>query len=243
MEISYHYLGAKFQLGNHEKIELLLNKIYKLEVETHELKQKKFFVYYSNMIRLYASTYQYKKAEQLLINLNKELPTIITHLSISNKLTLFLNSSILQFALGNYNASLDYLNAYFEIADNSFRKDAFKFALIFNLFIHLKLGNLQLLENLLKNIKQGFRKEKQIFLYEKILIEFLSKTIGSINKKEKINLLKRTKMQLEEIKIDIIQKDAMRYFNYTRWFESQILQIPYTEMPEYLEKLDKSMEV
>ena len=50
-------------------------------------------------------------------------------------------------------------------------------------------------------------------------------------------------MQLEEIKIDIIQKDAMRYFNYTRWFESQILQIPYTEMPEYLEKLDKSMEV
>jgi hypothetical protein len=177
------------------------------------------------------------------LNLNKELPTIITHLSISNKLTLFLNSSILQFALGNYNASLDYLNAYFEIADNSFRKDAFKFALIFNLFIHLKLGNLQLLENLLKNIKQGFRKEKQIFLYEKILIEFLSKTIGSINKKEKINLLKRTKMQLEEIKIDIIQKDAMRYFNYTRWFESQILQIPYTEMPEYLEKLDKSMEV
>ena len=243
MEISYHYLGAKFQLGNHEKIELLLNKIYKLEVDTYELKQKKFFVYYSNMIRLYASTYQYKKAEQLLIDLNKELPTIITHLSISNKLTLFLNSSILQFALGNYNASLDYLNAYFEIADNSFRKDAFKFALIFNLFIHLKLGNLQLLENLLKNIKQGFRKEKQIFLYEKILIEFLSKTIGNINKKEKINLLKRTKMQLEEIKIDIIQKDAMRYFNYTRWFESQILQIPYTEMPEYLEKLDKSMEV
>ena len=95
----------------------------------------------------------------------------------------------------------------------------------------------------MKNIKQGFRKEKQIFLYEKILIEFLSKTIGSINKKEKINLLKRTKMQLEEIKIDIIQKDAMRYFNYTRWFESQILQIPYTKMPEYLEKLDKSMEV
>ena len=61
--------------------------------------------------------------------------------------------------MGELTASLDYLNAYFEIADNSFRKDAFKFALIFNLFIHLKLGNLQLLENLLKNIKQGFRKE------------------------------------------------------------------------------------
>jgi hypothetical protein len=49
--------------------------------------------------------------------------------------------------------------------------------------------------------------------------------------------MKKTKIQLEEIKIDIIQKDAMRYFNFPRWFESQILQIPYKQMPEYLEKL------
>jgi hypothetical protein len=237
MEISYHFIGAKFQIGKYDKIELSLKKIYNLEVETNELKQKKFFIYYSNMMRFYASTYQYKKAEQLLTDFNKELPSIIKHLSISNKLTLFLNSSILQFALGNYDVSLEYLNAYFEIADNSFRKDAFKFALIFNLFIHFKLGNLQLLENLLKNIKQSFRKEKQIFLYEKILIDFLSKAIGNINKKDKIKLMKKTKIQLEEIKIDIIQKDAMRYFNFPRWFESQILQIPYKQMPEYLEKL------
>lgn len=243
LEITYHFLGAKFQLRNYDRIEILLNNIYKLEVDNFELKQKKFFIYYSNMIRLYASTYQYKKAEILLSELYQELPKISKHLKISNKLTIFLNSSILQFALGNYSSSLDYLNAYFEIADKSFRIDAYKFASIFNLFIHLKLGNLRLMENLLKNIKLSFRKEKKIFLYEQILLNYLSKTTLNLNKKEQINLLKITKNQLEEIKENIIEKDAMRYFNFTRWFESQIHQIPYTEMPQYLEKLDKRQEI
>ena len=99
------------------------------------------------------------------------------------------------------------------------------------------------MENLLKNIKLSFRKEKKIFLYEQILLNYLSKTTLNLNKKEQINLLKITKNQLEEIKENIIEKDAMRYFNFTRWFESQIHQIPYTEMPQYLEKLDKRQEI
>lgn len=236
LEITYHIIGAKFQLEAFDDINNELNYIHKLKVEKWDTNQRKFFVYYANKIRLYASTYQYEKAILLMKDIRVEFPKIETHMAPNYKITILLNSSIMYFALGNYSDALDYLNEYFNNSNKGFRKDAYNFARIFYLFINLKLGNYILLENLLKNLKQEFVKVKSIFEYEKILFDFLKKITQYPSTKEKNKILLSTKNQLIAIKKIPIEGDAMRYFNFIRWMESEILNIPYHQFQIYLEK-------
>ncbi len=232
LEIIYHYISSCFQTKNYKEINECLTKIKNLETETNDTKQRKNFIYYTLRLRYCASLALYHELKELLEDIERNSKVIDQELYPAYKITLSINCSITYFVLEEYRKSLHWLNTYLNNSNKDIRKDAYSFSRIFNLMLHYKLGNNDLLEHVIKNTYREIKSQVNIFKYENLILMFIKKVAKNNSKKNVTLHAKELQTQLKNLQNNPIERDAMRYFNFICWLESEIQQVPYRSLVE-----------
>ena len=91
---------------------------------------------------------------------------------------------------------------------------------------------MDMLEHILKNTNRELQKQGNYFQYEKVILNFIKKISRNPSRKTIMayaNEMLGTLKGLNEIPLE---RDAMRYFNFTRWMESEIQMVPYRLLVE-----------
>ena len=124
------------------------------------------------------------------------------------------------FWTGDLRSSLKWLNKILRNEKVESRQYLYCYAKIFELVIHIELGNTQLLLSLSKSTFRYLYQRNKVHDFENIILTYLKKFIksGSFHQTTLFNDLK---MELNELATDPIRSKAMDHFDYINWLEEK----------------------
>ncbi|MBZ0203781.1 MAG: hypothetical protein K8I03_12255 [Ignavibacteria bacterium] len=115
-----------------------------------------------------------------------------------------------------------YINILLNHPQISVREDVELYAKIINLIIHLELGNIDLLEYLIKSTYRYLRNRNNVYRFETILMKFLRKLPGIVTNSQFIELLELAKRDINQLKNDPFEKNAVVQFDFSTWIDRKI---------------------
>ncbi|MBZ0204127.1 MAG: hypothetical protein K8I03_14020 [Ignavibacteria bacterium] len=136
----------------------------------------------------------------------------------------WLNSTLCHayFGLGQLARSLEHLNYLLNDPEAEQKYSNILFARLFSLILHYEMGNIDLLEYLIKSTYRYILKRKKLYRFEILIFSFLKKLPDAVSERElKEKFLELKTMLKKQINEESV-KDAMKYFDFISWLESKI---------------------
>lgn len=127
-----------------------------------------------------------------------------------------------QFAAGNYNKALQWLNKVLNDNENTLRQDIYSYARLFNLIVHYELGNYDLLEYITKSTQRYLSKRQRDYGLEKLVIEYVRKLIRTTDDADRRNHFEAFAQEVRKL-VDVPEERiVLKYFNFIDWAESKL---------------------
>lgn len=123
-----------------------------------------------------------------------------------------------QFAVGNYEASLQYLDHLVHNTDASFKHELFRFGRILFLLAHFELENYKLLPSLLRSTRRYLSTMHRPYETEQLMLQFLNK----VPYPDERAAYKHLKTQLEGVQEQSETRIEFEHFDFMSWVESKI---------------------
>ncbi len=133
----------------------------------------------------------------------------------------------ISFGKGNYDAALEYLNLWLNLPRSIEREDLQSLARMLNLIIHYEMGNIVLLESLIKNTYRYLKRKNQVYKFEKTLLQFFQQIVKGNDRASLAAAHDGLKRAIEELAEQPSEKILLEYFDFTSWIESKINKIPF----------------
>lgn len=131
-----------------------------------------------------------------------------------------------------------YINMLLNHPQISVREDVELYAKIINLIIHLELGNIDLLEYLIKSTYRYLKNRNNVYKFETVLMNFLRKLPSVTANKQFIELLELAQKDLIRLEDDPFEKNAANQFDISTWIDRKLaimrLEKNLTNKPVYL---------
>lgn len=124
---------------------------------------------------------------------------------------------------GEYKEANLYLNILLNLPQLSVRKDIELYARMLNLLVHYELGNYDLLEYLIKSTYRFLINMKNVFGFEKAVINFLRKLSSVNTDKQLLENLELLKSEMQMLQNNPLEKNAMLYFDFPSWIDKKII--------------------
>ncbi len=134
------------------------------------------------------------------------------------------------FGLGELDKSLEYLNRLISDPEADQRYGNILFAKLFSLILHYEMGNIDLLEYLIKSTYRYILKRKKLYRFEILIFGFLKKLPDAITEKELKEKFSELKAMLTRQINEHSVKDALKYFDFISWLDSKIESRPLSEI-------------
>src|SRR5690349_10765413 len=132
--------------------------------------------------------------------------------------------------MGDLKTALEWTNKIINERVTVETKVFYHFARILNLVIHFELGNLDLLEYLLRSYKRFLAKANKYYLLEKAFIVFLDAMLTAQGKETE--LIKRLKLFRDKISNmqDPLEYNIYEYFDFRSWIQSKLEKRSYADI-------------
>lgn len=197
-------IPIKYNLVDKEKISVRLNlRTYNVELE------------------MYRDIKDFEKAEQLIVTIEDFLHKNQKSIIDSYRVLFYYQFAYIYFMLRNYNKSLHWTN---ELLQNDFAKvrdDVYTYSRFLNLMIHFELGNNIVLKYAVDATRKHFKKRRNLFHFEKVLLNFFSKISMARQEKHK-TLFKKLKENLF-IKTEEKKKlTVLDYIDFEEWINNKL---------------------
>lgn len=127
----------------------------------------------------------------------------------------------IQFGVENYDTALDYLNRMLSLPKRVERQDLWVTARIVNLILHYEMGNIILLDSLIRSTYRYLSKSKILSIYENTILSFFRDLLKLHDKKQVHDTFTQLKTELSKKKYD---NPMYQTFNMVAWVESKIQQ-------------------
>ena len=118
-----------------------------------------------------------------------------------------------------------YINMLLNHPQISIREDVELYAKIINLIIHLELGNIDLLEYLIKSTYRYLKNRNNVYKFETILMKFLKKLSAISTNKQFIELLELARKEINLLEGDPFEKNAVNQFDFSLWIDLKIARL------------------
>lgn len=207
-------------LNKYDEVNECLDKFLNIKILTFDDELKIHRQYYQNKFNVCTKIGTFDEG---LIALNQHLKTVEKFdQDAFNRNTFYLSYFYIYFGVGDYDNALESLNEWLGLPKTSEREDLQSLARILNLIIHYEIGNVLLLESLLRSTYRFLSKRNRLYEFEKSVLGFIQKSGKLRSSKELREAFIELKNEFE-ILAKIPSENAMlRYFNFTAWLESKI---------------------
>jgi len=172
--------------------------------------------------------FRFREALALIPELEKSAPPKFhnTGMIISRKFFI----ARVCFYNGKFESALDYLNESLNNKALSIFPDFHFYTELLTLLTHYQLGNIWLLESLIRSLTRLFQKLERDYAVEKTLIRLLPKLPDISSKKENQQLFQQFLKKIEPLREDALERLAFHYFDFVLWAKSQLAQKPIVEL-------------
>ncbi len=213
------------QIYNYKEIPKYLEKLNKipelLEKTTTDLDIKLFSSSKSAEITLYIQSGQFKKALQLIPEINEGLKKYEGKINKIREASLYFNIATVHFAMGNFNESLKYVNKLLNDNQLDTTQDTYALSRMLDLAIHLEIGNNDLIPYTLRSVQRYLTKRNRMYKFESVFLDFVK--IISKAKTEKAKKLSYSNLYTELLNLsdDPFEKPVFENFDFLTWAESK----------------------
>lgn len=125
----------------------------------------------------------------------------------------------IHFGAGNYDSALEYLNRWLSLPKRVERQDMWITSRIVNLILHYEMGNMLLLESLIRSTYRYLSKSDSLSPYESKVLGFFRESLKFQDKTQQRKAFEELRSVLQQSEY---QKMRPRLFNIEAWFEAKI---------------------
>lgn len=215
-------------LKRYEVMGIYLEKFQTISAKTLDDELKIHRQYYLNKLDLCVRTGEFQEG----------LKTLEKHFKNKSKFSsdnfetsnFYMGYVLIYFGVEQFEEALNYLNLLLNLPKSNERQEFQIFARILNLIIHYELGNVLLLDSLLRSTSRFLKKQQQIHPYEKLIVEFISLSLKITNKTERKEAFLKLKFDLEELQQNPTNRVMLHYFYIRAWVDSKINQHSFAKL-------------
>jgi hypothetical protein len=243
----HNLLGAHFDLRNfkkfHHTIQTLEKFIQSPVVQQNQNNLIQCFTYlYTAKLNRHFMEGTFTKGLVLVPEIEEKLKEYELYLDRHRVLVFYYKIASLYFGSGNPEKSIDYLNRIINWKVD-LRTDLQCYARLLHLIAHYELGNLDLLEYLLKSVYRFMAKMQNLSATEEAVFDFLRTAFRTSPRKMKPEF-ERLLKKLQSLANDRMETRAFMYLDILSWLESKIREKPVQAIirQKYLDAKKRVME-
>lgn len=166
-------------------------------------------------------TAEEKRAEKLLVEVEKELTKWEDKLSEIRKAAFYHSISTLYFIMGNNRKALRWNNKLLNTIHIDQSEDQYCFGQIFHLLIHYEMGNMDVIAHSIKSLKRYLKTRKRKYKFEDLFIDLMQALLSS-REDERNEILQDFQKQMRKLSSNKFEQIVLEYFDFLSWAESKI---------------------
>ena len=197
---------------------------------SYDIEVMVFKATYLAQFRLHQQTGNFSKAIDLVEGVMEGLDKYKNKINKEQELNFLYNISLVFFAIGEYNKSLFWLNKILNDNEQHLRQDIYSYARLFNLVVHFELGNVDLLDYIIKSANRYLSKKNRSFELENLIMNNMRKLSKSPTTKVTKELFLSFGQELNQ---SLESKEAqvlLEYFDFSTWVKSKIGDLSFAQL-------------
>lgn len=221
----HNLLNALFITGHHEKMNKELHALEKFYHETEKLNENlhiQAFVYlYTAEINKYFLEGRFKDGLKIVTEIESKLKQYQQYIDTHRVMVFYYKIASLYFGSGDNETSIKYLNRVINLKVGHLRSDIQCFARLLHLIAHYELGNVDILEHLIKSVYRFLSKMEHLDAVQNEILKFLRRSMSSRQQDLRQNFIE-LKEKLEKVSQDKYARRSYQYLDIVSWLESKI---------------------
>jgi hypothetical protein len=223
------YLGTlnnmlidSLSIGNYDTLEEGLNRLIqttKLKAFRHikNIESRVFRQRYLLLLNWCLGQKDFEKALIWIPEIEQGLELHAKNIEKHHRITFYYLNAYLLFLNKHFDGALNWCNDILNESKEDVVKEIFYFARILNLLIHFELKNYDYLDSLLISTPKYLKSRRPLYHTEKSLIQYMSKVLKSVDKKDKLELTEQFSQELQEIIKDPKERRVFNYIDLNHW--------------------------
>ncbi len=215
-----NFLLACGLLQRYQEVRETLEKFRQLKPITHDDRVKIQRQYFLGKLNLCVFTGNFEEGRAEITNLEAETKGADRAFFESPSFQFQFFS--IAFGCQEFEQALDFINKILGQHRTVERQDLQSLARMLNLLVHYEIGNMELLESLLRSSARYLRSKNRLFKMETTFIRFMGELVRTATKEEQnLIFVKEKKVLLEESESPV-GKILLQYFDFESWMDSKI---------------------
>lgn len=215
-----NFLLACGLLQRYDEVAETLEKFRDLKPITHDDRVKIQRQYFSGKLNLCVFTGDFEEGRKEMARLDAE--TKGADRAFFESASFQFQFFSIAFGCQEYELALDSINKILGQHKTIERQDLQSLARMLNLLVHFEMGNMELLESLLRSSTRYLKSKNRLFEMEKSFIRFLGKLTKASSKKEQTEAFLAEKQQYLAEAESPVGRILLQYFDFESWIESKI---------------------
>lgn len=214
------------QLGEFERSKDLLRKVKSLPAElgdqmTEDMSMRVFSTASSLELSLHIHSGSFKDAMDFLPNIEEGLMRYGEKLGAVKRAQFYFNMAIVCFGAGKFNESLKWINQLLNNIGIDQSLDIHCFAQLFNLVIHLELGNKSLLGYALRSTQRYLETRNRVYEFESVFLDFVNDSLKKRSKLPDRERYAELRNSLSDLRKSDYERTVFEYFDFEAWAKSK----------------------
>ena len=231
------------QLRKFDEVPVYLKKLKEIPQSNirkmnEDLSIKLFSSTSSAELSLYLQTGDFDKAFMIIPEIEAGLKKYHNKLSKIRVAYFYFNLAIVHFALGDFTTALKWINKLLNDNDIDSSQDIHCMGRIFNMIIHLEIGNNDLIPYAFRSTQRYLSKRKRIYRFESVFLQFINRLSKAATPAALKNCYQLLRPELMALTKDPFEKSVFEYFDFITWVEGKYLGITFKDMVK--KKLDQA---
>jgi hypothetical protein len=206
---------------------MLLEKLRSLpklldEKNSEHLEMQIFAISTSTELALHAHSGRFEEGLELIPKIEEGLLKYADDLSSVRKAGFFFNIAVLCFGADKLHEALKWINELLNNIEIDTTQDLHCMAQIFNLVIHLELGNKSLLPYTLRSTQRYLETRNKVYRFESLFLQFINALLKKRREESDAELYQHLFTDLDELKQDPFERVVFEYFDFHAWAQSKI---------------------
>jgi len=223
------YLTMAYSNRNFDEFPAVLKKIKSLPQKDVYTESEVFKVVAVLQMLFYMNTAQYEAAADMVKHIRKHWATYSPYIRTGRQLAIFYNITVLFFAMEEWKKSLVWLESILHFGATQERKDIQGAARILQLILFYELEDMDSLENRINSGQRNLRKNDQLFLFEKTVLEFFRTLMSLVSPREKQATFEAFMQTLKAFTQNPNERKALGLEEITLWCNSRLKKISIRE--------------
>ncbi len=230
----YHnLLNAHFDLRNYEKFDQALRHFEKFAetdlAQQHDNFRIQTFVYINSAkINQHFILGTFKEGLSLVAFIEDKLNEFAMYLDRHRILVFNYKIATLYFGSGDYSTCIDYLQKIIN-SNVDLRNDLQCYARLLHLMAHYELGNIEIMESLIRSVYRFMAKMENLTVIEEEMFKFLRNSFHVPARKLKPELVKFLD-KIKQFEKSRFETRAFAYLDIISWVESKVYEKPMSEI-------------